>query len=83
MGRSRARIGLDLLLATYAEWDVLSVEWQLGPGLTGPWVLVVLGQPSDGDDEAFVRHHFAIWKTTGNVYGAQDGAVTDDPLLTP
>lgn len=83
MGRSRARSGLDLLLATHAEWDVLCVDWQRGRGLTGPWVLVVLGQPSEGDGEAFVRHHFAIWKSTGNVYGMQDGAVIDDPLLTP
>lgn len=82
MGRSHARAGLDLLLATHADWDVLVVDWQRGRGLTGPWVLVTLGQASSGDAEAFVRHHFAIWKATGNVYGVQDGAVTDDPLLT-
>jgi hypothetical protein len=80
---SRARRGLNLLLERYPHFDVVRVDHQRG----GPWVLVDLGQPSDGQAdptlEAFAVHPFAIWKQTGSVYGMDEfGAVLDDPLLT-
>lgn len=75
---SLARRSLDMLMAMHAPWDVLVVDWQAD----GPWLLVTLGQPSSDDSGAFARHHFAIWRETGDVYGVQhDGSVTDDPLL--
>lgn len=76
---SKARQGLDRLLELHRGFEVLSVEWQA----EGPWLLVVLGQPSLGDGEAFARHPYAIFKRTGAVHGMFDGAVTDEPLLTP
>lgn len=77
---SKARQGFDVLLALHRGFDVLSVDWQAD----GPWLLVTLGQPSaNGDVPAFARHPYAIFKRTGAVHGMRDGAVTDDPLLTP
>jgi hypothetical protein len=79
---SLARQGLDLLLQVHPSFDLVEVDWQLADD--GPWVLVTLGQPSEGDSPVWAKHHYAIWKFTGAVYGVQhDGAVTDDPLLVP
>jgi hypothetical protein len=88
------RRALDELLARYPSFDLVNVDWQLaieGEGeeirpYIGPWFLVTLGQPSERYEGGvppppWVRHHFAIWKTTGAVHGVQhDGSVTDDPL---
>jgi hypothetical protein len=80
------RRSLVLLLAMHPLYDLLSVDWQLADddhGMSGVWILVNLGQPSDGDVEAWAVHHFAIFKETGAVHGLDhDGAVTDDPLFT-
>lgn len=77
--RSLARIGLDRLIGMYSTFDLISAEWQE----EGPWLLVALGQPSAGKNDAHAVHHFAIWKHTGAVHGVQhDGAVTDEPLLS-
>jgi hypothetical protein len=75
---SYARQALDKLLALHPTWDVVEYEWQAD----GPWVLVVIGQPSANGNEAWARHPYAIWKNTGAVYGMIDGAVQDDPFLT-
>jgi hypothetical protein len=82
---SAARQGLDLLLQTYPDFDLLEVElgW-MEPDLARPWLIVVLGQPSADGSPAWVRHSFAIWKSTGAVHGLQhDGSVTDDALFGP
>jgi hypothetical protein len=75
---SYVRRALDQLLELHPNWDLVEYEWQAD----GPWVLVVLGQPSNGDKEAWARHPYAIWKNTGSVYGMREGAVNDDPFLT-
>jgi hypothetical protein len=36
--------------------------------MAGPWLLVTLGQRSEGSNEAFALYPFAIWKATGDVY---------------
>lgn len=92
-----ARRGLDALLALYPHFDVIKVELQLPAvlysetipqrrweqGIAGPWLLVTLGQPSEGENEAYARWEFAIWKRTGAVYRVGlDGAVPDDPIIT-
>jgi hypothetical protein len=76
---SYVRRALDQLLALFPGFDLIEYEWQED----GPWVLVVLGQPSNGRREVWARHPYAIWKNTGSVYGMMDGAVNDDPFLTP
>jgi hypothetical protein len=75
---SYVRRALDRLLELHPTWDLVEYEWQS----SGPWVLVVLGQPSNGSVEAFARHPYAIFKNTGSVYGMRNGAVDDDPFLT-
>src|SRR4029077_5452724 len=80
-----ARRGLDELLSRYPFLDVLVVMWGgeplLGPE-TSPWLRVTLGQRSLGEEEAWARWEFAIWKTTGAVYSMrQGGAVSDDPII--
>jgi hypothetical protein len=77
---SAARRGFDLLLHNAPHLDVLAVEWQRD----GPWLLVTLGQRSEGDDVvAWARHRYAVFKRTGAVHGfLADGSVTDDPVLT-
>lgn len=65
------RKGLDMLLATYPEADLIVVS------RTDPWVSVdlMLGN---------YRRSFAIWRNTGCVYEVgSDGAVIDDPILIP
>jgi hypothetical protein len=75
---SRVRRGLDALLARYEFFDVVRVEWPP----ESPWVLVTLGQRSEGLDEVWARWEFAIWKSTGAVYQLDaTGAVGDDPLI--
>jgi len=77
---SPARRGLDVLLRSLPFFDVIEIEWQAD----GPWLLVTLGQRSEGDAEAWARHRYAIWKTTGAVHGYNaDGSVTDDLVLAP
>jgi hypothetical protein len=75
---SYVRRALDQLLTLHRGFDLVEYEWQK----EGPWVLVTLGQPSNGGGEVWARHPFAILKTTGSVYGMHDGAVDDDPFLT-
>jgi hypothetical protein len=86
---SPARRGLDALLARYPHFDVLYVErgsaqgemYPLVDSISAPWIMVTLGQPSEGEIEAFARWEFAIWKNTGSVYTMADGAVSDDPII--
>lgn len=75
---SIARRGFDWLLASCPHLDVVTVEWQYGP-----WLLVTLGQLGEGAPDAFALHPYAIWRSTGAVYGMHDGAVDDDPLFVP
>ena len=90
---SSARRGLDALLARFPMYDLLALDWDPGRPVQGrragdlnvnPWLIVELGQRSDGSTEAWTASKFAIWKSTGAVHtiGA-DGAVSDDPILTP
>jgi hypothetical protein len=88
---SPVRQGLDQLLAFYPHLDVLTVEWQIeweeglpGPHF-GPWVLVKLGQASEGLTPAWAVWHFAIWRNTGAVHTMRDekGEVSDDPIFQP
>ena len=75
---SPARRGLDELLRSAPHLDVLSVTQ------SDVWTLVVLGQRSEDESEAWARHNYAIFKRTGAVHGlGHDGAVTDDPVLLP
>lgn len=84
---SLARRGLDELLARYPHLDLVRVDWQLPDpetsSIVSPWLLVELGQPSDGFEKtpAWAIWHFAIWRSTGAVYVMRDGAVDDDPIL--
>lgn len=68
-----------MLLVMHPAFDVLEVEWQA----FGPWLLVTLGQRSDGATETWARYPFAIWEHTGAVHGIRGGAVTDDPIFEP
>jgi hypothetical protein len=89
---SPARRGLDLLLATHPHLDLVAA-WMPGRGEPygpvlpeqpgGPWLRVDLGQPSEGDVEAYAVWSFAIWKSTGAVHRMIDGAVEDDALVEP
>ena len=76
---SKARQGFDALLALHRGFEVVDAEWQRH----GPWLLVTLGQPSLTNGDTFARHPYAIFKRTGAVHGMHDGAVSDEPLLTP
>lgn len=69
---TKARQGFDLLLATYPQAEVWSVE----PN-GGPWMNVTLA-PVSGEN---VYVDFSIWRVTGNVYKTQGGMVADDPCL--
>jgi hypothetical protein len=77
---SEARQGLDLLLSSAPHLDLLDADWQED----GPWLMVTLGQPSQGEEERWARHRYAIFKRTGAVHGLQlDASVTDEPILVP
>jgi hypothetical protein len=80
------RRALDALLARHPDFDLLSVDWKIGPDgddLNRVWLLVELGQRSIDGSDVWARHRFAIWRRTGAVHGlGLDGAVTDDPLFT-
>lgn len=84
-----ARRGLDVLLATHPHLDLVTAyqpgdELSLAPHPLGmSWLRVDLGQPSEGDVEAYAVWQFAIWKTTGAVYRMVGGAVEDDPFIVP
>lgn len=88
---SLVRRGLNDLLAFYPHLDVVSVEWQVDEtfdrelGLNrpyfGPWVLVKLGQASEGLTPAWAFWEFAIWRNTGAVHAMALGAVSDDPIF--
>jgi hypothetical protein len=88
---SPARRGLDLLLAAHPHLDLLAAwvpgrdEHQpMNPWSPSPWLMVELGQPSNGESDAYAIWPFAIWRSTGAVHGVDhDGAVSDDPLYTP
>jgi hypothetical protein len=79
---SPARQGLNLLLQAYPHFDVIDLKWQPSDY---PWLLVQLGQPSDGDVQAWAVWHFAIWKRTGAVHtmSSEAGPVSDDPIFQP
>jgi hypothetical protein len=74
------RLGLNALLERFPHLVLLRADaWPNG----NPWLLVSLGQRSEGEEEAYARHEFAIWKSTGAVYTiGHDGAVGDDPIIT-
>jgi hypothetical protein len=91
---SPARKGLNDLLAFFPHFDLLEVEWQVEEEIPqqtewggiaipryGPWVLVKMGQPSDGISPAWAVWEFAIWRNTGAVYTMSHGAVSDDPIF--
>ena len=79
MSKSRARLGLELLLSLHPEHELLSATWQYD----GPWLLVSLGLRGQGEADAFAIYSYAILKATGAIYGVRDGAVGDDPLWVP
>jgi hypothetical protein len=79
-GPSLVRQALDALMRAYPMFDLVAIEW---PDLDGPWVLVSLGQPSEGDTLAWARWEFAIWQRTGAIHLMQNGAVSDEPVLVP
>ena len=86
---SPARRGLDELLKHYPFFDVLYIERGnaetemriQGAPFSAAWILVTLGQPSEGEIEAFARWEFAIWKNTGAVYRVVSGAVQDPAII--
>jgi len=87
---SPARRGLDALLRTHPHLELVDADWQgwnMPPGdVAGPWLLVMLGQPSADGSDNFAIYPFAIFKRTGAVHGYDPdlpGAVTDDPILVP
>jgi hypothetical protein len=86
---SLCRRGLDLLLAIHPHLDVLYAYTPHGGDeltespLAAPWLRIDLGQPSEGDVEAYAVWQFAIWKRTGAVYRMVNGAVEDDPFIEP
>jgi len=82
---SLARRGFDELLVRFPHLDVVNVSWaetKEAELISQPWVLVTLGQPSQGEILAWARWQFAIWKPTGSVYRMEHGAVEDDPYIT-
>jgi len=86
---SLVRRGLDELLVRYPHLDLIEVNWdepQLAHRVEfqSPWVLVTLGQRSQGEIPAWARWHFAIWRSTGSVYRMlnESGPVEEDPYIT-
>jgi hypothetical protein len=79
------RRGLDWLLATHPDFDLLDATIPgRSIGQPSPWLLVVLGQPSEGEQTAYAIHRYAIFKNTGAVHLlGSDGAVSDDPVYVP
>ena len=85
------RQALDRLLVLYPMFDLVSIDWQMGGNYRtgfrhrGVWVLVALGQPSEGFDElpAWALWHFAIFKATGALHNMEHGEVIDPPIWTP
>lgn len=90
---SLVRRGLNDLLAFYPHLDVLLVEfqvdevigWEMPLPIYGPWVLVTLGQASEGMTPAWAVWYFAIWRNTGAVHtmSGPNGAVSDEPIFKP
>jgi len=78
---SLVRRGLNELLLRYPHLDLVQVMWPDSEEMLEPWVLVVLGQHSEGMKPAWARWQFAIWKQTGSVYRMESGAVEDDPII--
>lgn len=77
---SALRRGFDLLLSMYPHFDVVTVDLEVGHPV---WAIVELGQPSEGESDAYAIWRFAIWRTTGAVHRMSDGAVEDDPIIEP
>ena len=81
---SPARRGLDLLLLMYPHLDLVSATSPGDDELGTPWLIIELGQPSEGKVEAYARWRYALLKKTGAVYRFDpDGAVQDDPFIEP
>jgi hypothetical protein len=89
---SLARRGLDVLLAVAPHLDLIGAYFpgeQLGLGarmaspLSSPWLRVDLGQPSEGETEAYAIQSYAIWKSTGAVHRMSHGAADEDPFIVP
>lgn len=84
---SPVRLAFDYLLATHPHLDVVDVDWgQAVPwesDIASPWVLVALGQRSEGDAEAFATWEFGIWKQTGALHRINGGEVIDPELWRP
>jgi hypothetical protein len=83
---SRARRGLDVLLAVAPHLDLIDATIPGEPDVESwrPWLRVDLGQPSEGRIEAYAVQSYAIWRETGAVHRMRgDGAVDDDPFIEP
>jgi hypothetical protein len=80
-----ARRGLDALLARYPMLDLVKADARANDDrfrASDPWLIVTLGQRSEGMAEVYARHEFAIWKNTGAVYIVDHhGAVGEDPII--
>jgi hypothetical protein len=80
-----ARRGLDLLLSRCPHLDLVKADADYDPSPLTPtnaWLLVTLGQRSEGMAEVYALHDYAIWKNTGAVHGVgRDGAVSDNPIM--
>lgn len=82
---SPVRRGLDVLLATHPHLDLLGAFM---PGddedTRTHWLLVELGQPSEGETQSWARWRFAIFLETGAVHRFEpDSSVADDPFIVP
>jgi hypothetical protein len=78
------RQGLNRLLALHPHLELLdaTVPGRSVGAPPAPWLLVELGQPSEGESEAYAVWRFAIFRRTGAVHTlGSDGAVSDDPVL--
>ena len=88
---TKARRGLDKLLASYPDAAIEKLDWQLARVRTttrdthSSPLREALAQPAGPWVCIDLTNggKFAIWKHTGNVYRVgKDGAVEDDPILT-
>jgi len=78
------RRGVDWLLATHPGFDLLDATMPgRSVGEPAAWLIVELGQPSEGELWAHAVHRYAIWKNTGAVHTFDGSAVSDEPVHVP